>query len=272
MSLQKGFFFVQSSNPVLPPEEWELVYENTTAGDYNISLGWGKYKFEICGGGGSGAALTGSYYHTNAVDQATVTRKLTATSGYAGYIETGAFSVLYGKTSLISGKIGDGGKGAYSMCDAQTQNHTETPGASGSGALSGVSGAGNSAYNVWRSQQSNYTHIMVSGVSGSGGGSSSILQDNLIISNAKGGRGADITEAWLQAYRTTSDIVRAQINSVYGGKGGDSGTTAGTGNNGGNSTINYGGGRTFTTITATGNNGGAGYIRIYKSNLKPEPL
>lgn len=236
MSLQNGFFKTQSSNPVLPPEEWTLVYENTTPGSYSTTLGWGKYKVVLSGAGGSGgAAASGKYSNQNYAD-----------AGEAGKLLTGYTNVLHDTTSTISGVIGSGGKASSAFGNDTTQG-SYTVGAAGTGAVNGVQGTGQ----VKNTYQSGYTSAGAAG--GSGGGATSASG----IGTAAGGRGGNC-----RALNSATPVSQVAVGT--GGAGG-TGSNEGDGAPGG-------AGKFAHATTATSSNGSDGYVRIYKSNIYPEPL
>ena len=92
MSLQKGFFLTNSYNPDLPPDEWTLVYENHTPGSYSESFGWGRYKVELSGAGGSGGASSSA--HSSSYNY--------ANNGASGKLFTAIVEVFYDETKTIS--------------------------------------------------------------------------------------------------------------------------------------------------------------------------
>ena len=125
--LGKGFFFTESHNPDLPPEEWTEVSTHTTAGAYSDSLTWGKYKIILSGAGGGGAAAGWS--------EASGTRY--AANGYKGEEKTIYVNVDYGNTLAISGIIGAGGGGAAARIRHTNYNYA---GSGGTGYQNGSSG------------------------------------------------------------------------------------------------------------------------------------
>ena len=248
MSLQKGFFFVQSSNPNLPPEEWTLVYKKTTAGAYSENLGWGKYKVVMSGGGGSGAAMIrDSTEHGMEF--------VYCQNGFAGAERTVLLDVLSDETKTFSGTVGSGGSGS-------TVKLTRAGSSAGGSATYGTVGTGY-ANGATANRKYEYSDTLSSlsanagaWVGGSGGGSTSLLVDGVLSATAAGGNGGGARVNY-SGYKTSD-----------GGAGGSGGTTSGTGATGGANVS----AKVSSTTTKTSGNGAAGYIRIYKSNLKPEPL
>lgn len=246
MSLQKGFFFVQSSNPNLPPEEWTLVYEGTTPGSYTYNADWGSYQIVLSGGGGSGGAcIREPNAGTLDFNQ----------NGYAGEEKTIYIDVPYGETKTFSGMVGTGGSGG-------TVSITSGP----NGTVSSAYGAVGTGYQNGNTANPKYA-VKGSGlggsswglVGGSGGGSTSLLIDSELNAVAAGGNGG------------TNRVNENGWHYSYGGAGGSGGTTSGTGAAGGASVYWFGNGN-HGAHTATSGSGTNGYIHIYKSNLKPEPL
>lgn len=232
MSLQKGFFKVQSSNPILPPEEWVLDSEYTSAGAYSTSLSWGKYKIVISGAGGGGAAAgwqssSGTRY---------------ANAGSNGEEKIIYVDVLENNTLTISGIIGAGGTGGKARA---THSNTNVGGNGGAGYQNGSNGT-NQQY-IWSGGDNSAS------TSGGGGGGSTSLEYDNIIEIAKGGNGGNARHSSYGIWG-------------YGGTGGSGGTTTGTGATGG------AGDGAYSTSQRIGGTGATGYVRIYKSNLYPEPL
>lgn len=235
MSLQKGFFKTQSSNPVLPPEEWTLDEEFTTAGSYNTSLDWGKYKIVISGGGGAGGA--------SASDHAT--SRNWANNGSAGEELTIMITVPNGENKTISGIIASGAQPSYAYAD-KPNIPSVARGAAGTGYANGGLGGQKTFYDPSRPGMDTSA-----AAGGSGGGSTSLEIDGVLNSVARGGNGG----------ACNADQVSAQS----GGVGGSGGVGSGTGAAGGAGRYT----RTGGGYSGAGKNG---YVRIYKSNLYPEPL
>jgi hypothetical protein len=233
MSLQKGFFLTNSYNPDLPPDEWTLVYENHTPGSYSESFGWGRYKVELSGAGGSGGASSSA--HSSSYNY--------ANNGASGKLFTAIVEVFYDETKTISGVIGSGGKSSTARgYDFQTGSYSV--GAAGTGATNGVRGAG---------EVKNYTRpgdptSSSAAAGGSGGGSTSAVG----IGTAAGGAGGDCR-------------ARNSGNQNANGTGG----AGGSGSNQGNG-ASGGAGKYAYDALATSGAGSNGWVKIYKSNVYPE--
>lgn len=239
MSLQKGFFKTQSSNPILPPEEWTLDEEFTTAGSYSTSLDWGKYKIVISGGGGAGGASASTHD----------TSRNWANAGSAGEELTIMVSVPNGENKTVSGIIASGGGTSYAYAHKTYSGGTVTAtlGAIGTGYGNGTQGT-RATYIV---PQPTANSDCSAGAGGSGGGSTSLEIDGILNSVARGGNGG--------ACRAD------QISARAGGTGGSGGISGGTGAAGG-------GGAYYRNGGGYSGAGSDGYVRVYKSNLYPEPL
>ena len=168
--LGKGFFFTESHNPDLPPEEWTEVSTHTTAGAYSDSLTWGKYKIILSGAGGGGAAA--------GWNEASGTRY--AENGYKGEEKTIYVNVDYGNTLAISGIIGAGGGGAAARVEHTNYNYAGT---GGTGYQNGSSGT------IQKDAPSPDFQASTSG--GGGGGSTNIEWNSNVQSVAKGGNGGN---------------------------------------------------------------------------------
>lgn len=203
--LGKGFFLTEAHNPDLPPEEWTLFYEKTTAGSDSTTLPWGKYKIVISGAGGGGAAA--------GWNESSGTRY--ANNGYKGEEKTIYVNVDYGNTLAISGIIGAGGGGAAARIEHTNYNYA---GAGGTGYQNGSSGT---------IQTYSQLGVAATTAGGGGGGSTSIEWDSNIQSVANGGNGGN---------------ARYSKGNIwgFGGTGGSGGTTAGTGAAGGTGSATYG--------------------------------
>ena len=235
--LGKGFFFTESHNPDLPPEEWTEVSTHTTAGAYSDSLTWGKYKIILSGAGGGGAAAGWS--------EASGTRY--AANGYKGEEKTIYVNVDYGNTLAISGIIGAGGGGAAARIRHTNYNYA---GSGGTGYQNGSSGT-----ITQKSSEDDFTFCATTS-GGGGGGSTSIEWNSNVQSVANGGNGGTARYYASKGFN--------QINIWgYGGTGGSGGTTAGTGASGGIGVAHY------ADVQSIGTAGSDGYVKIYISNLKP---
>ena len=238
------FFLTESHNPDLPEEEWTLVYENTTPGAYSQNFGWGKYKIEISGGGGSGAA---SIRDTNGMEYEYTQ------NGYSGEKKTVVAAIYTGENKTFSGTIGGGGKGATVRVLKQSDRYKGE-------AFYGNAGQGyqNGSTPNTKYEYNHESTFMLGGgawVGGSGGGSTSLEIDSVLNTVAAGGNGGTVNVNY-SGYKISN-----------GGVGGSGGTTSGLGANGGSSVD-----KKNVSGTYTSGNGSDGYVRIYKSNLKPEPV
>lgn len=238
MSLQNGFFILNSANPDLPPETWELVYEKTNTGNYTFNADWGKYKIILSGGGGGGAIIcqrnTDIQYYNR---------------GSSGEEKTLFFSVLVNTQSIFSGTIGSGGGGAFTLNYGSWRDINAYSGAIGTGYSNGTLGQTYTYHSYDRD-------IDLTMAGGAGGGSSSLNIDGVLLDFSRGGNGG--------AASTRHSYATFFVN---GGVGGNGGVSSGTGAAGGN-----GFWYSNNSYNASAGTGNSGYIRIYKSNLKPEPL
>ena len=244
--LGNGFFFTESHNPDFPDEEWSLVYENTTAGAYSENFGWGKYKVVMSGGGGSGAAVI-RHSQENGMEF------VYCRDGYAGEEQTVFLNVLSDENKTFSGIIGAGGKGSV----VKLQIGFSVDASSTYGGIGAGYDNGNTANTKYAYDSGQTTPINAGAwVGGSGGGSTSIEVDGVLNTTAAGGNGGSVRINY-NGYKTST-----------GGAGGSGGTTTGTGSAGGANVSS----KVSSTTTKTSGDGIDGYVRIYKSNLKPEPI
>lgn len=239
------FFLTESHNPDLPEEEWTLVYENTTPGAYSQNFGWGKYKVVMSGGGGSGAALI---RYSSAVNM----EGNDCYNGAAAAQETAFVNVLSGENKTFSGIIGAGGGGSYVLLDGAATNASY--GAVGTGYQNGSTA--NTIYRYVDSEGGVIRNNTGAWVGGSGGGSTGLEIDGVLVATAAGGNGGNV------------GVNYGGYKMSYGGTGGSGGTTSGTGSAGG-ANVNV---RSQYSTSRTSGAGDNGYVRIYKSNLKPEPI
>jgi hypothetical protein len=250
--LGKCFFVVESHNPDLPPETYdELVYDNSTAVNYSTILDWGKYKIVFSGGGGSGAAIA---YGSTENDRY-------ANNGSNGEQKTIYLNIMVNETKTISGIIASGGQASVARGRRENNSVTAvaTAGNAGIGYANGTKGGAKTTYGWHQPDQRRNDGYGAAG--GAGGGSTSMAIDNNTPTIAKGGNGGNA-----RIHLTRNYIPGAiDIGNVSGGQGGSGGVSSGTGASGGTHAAKYDG-------TATSGAGSNGYIRIYKSNLKPEPL
>lgn len=241
--LLKTFFMLNSYNPNLPKEEWTLVKEIKTAGAYNESLGWGRYRIEISGGGGSGGASSATHSDY----------RNWANNGSAGELLSTIINVAHEATKTINGTIATGGlsSSAYGKMDRVWNPITQkyeykwagyvSAGAGGNGYASG--GQGRTKYGSGEDLGDGSA-----AAGGAGGGSSSLLIDGVLTLVAKGGNGG----------AASAD----EIKEVSAGVGGSGGVSSGTGAAGGAGAFGY-------KNPATSGAGANGYVRIYKSNIIP---
>ena len=235
--LLKSFFMLNSYNPNLPKEEWTLVKEIKTAGAYNESLGWGKYRIEISGGGGSGGASSATHSDY----------RNWANNGSAGELLSTIINVEYETSKTISGIIATGGQpsSAYGRIkrvgDIYIWDGYVSAGAGGTGYTAGQCGSTKYGHGQTASDGS-------AAAGGAGGGSSSLNIDGILTLVAKGGNGG----------AASAD----EIKEVSAGVGGSGGISSGTGAAGGAGAFGY-------KNPATSGAGANGYVRIYKSNIMP---
>lgn len=242
--LQKGFFLTESHNPNLPEEEWTLVYEKDTTGSYSESCSWGKYKIVISGGGGSGAIFA-RYSTAQNMEWGWIQ------NGFAAEEKTVYIDVPYASTKTISGIIGGGASGSHAETNGY-QSHANY-GAIGTGYANGAQA--NTKYEYTDVVPGTGTRNFGAWVGGSGGGSSSLEVDGILNTISAGGNGGEVTINY-NGNKTST-----------GGIGGSGGTKTGNGAAGGNCVNETGYG-----VNITSGAGANGYVRVYKSNLKPEPI
>lgn len=235
--LGKGFFLTESHNPNLPPEEWELVAEFTNPGSYSQSFDWGKYKVVLSGAGGSGAAAAQA--HSRNIRY--------ANNGSAGEQNETIINVYENQTSLFSFVIAASAQGSYAKGTHSIPAVAEAAvGGVGTGYENGLSGT--KATRIIHSGDDTGGYAVAGG---SGGGSSSLSVNGVVTKIAKGGNGGG------------GEVIYAGV--AKGGIGGSGGTSNGNGASGGNAA-------TVLNDRVWSNAGANGYARIYKSNLKPEPI
>ena len=233
--LLKGFFRTQSSNPDWPTEEWTLVEQITTPGSYSTTLGWGRYKIELSGAGGSGGASSSAHSSWRNY----------ANNGAAGKLFSAIIEVALGDTRTISGIIGSGGKSSTAR-GYDNAAGSYSVGAVGTGATNGTKGTGQVANN----ETQHHTTTSAAAAGGSGGGSTSAVG----IGTAAGGAGGD-----------------CRAENSYDKLANGTGGTGGSGSNQGNGASGGAGSFGYDTL-ATSGAGSNGYVKIYKSNLYPEPI
>ena len=256
--LGNSFFITNSSNPDTPAETWTLIYSKTTPGDYSYNAGWGKYKIEISGGGGSGSSV--------AIRKTGTISNRKQNNGYAAQKNTVFVNTLYGITKVISGKVASGGKGSTTY--ASTSGQSITLGAVGTGYQNGFQGTSTSFWVANAMSGGSPIDIGRGAMAGgSGGGSTSLLVDGVLQSVAPGGFGG------------SASLYNSFTSTMYGQSAGtwiaDGGKYGGPASNPGNHNGSAGGGASYAAGSDNANtsgNGVDGYVKIYVSNLKPEPL
>ena len=220
-------------------EVWTLVYEGTNPGSYTYNADWGSYQIVLSGGGGSGAGIArhgDDDIRVRIYDGGARAEELTT-----------SIKIYQNDSKVFSGTLGSGASGAYVRSDGGA--NTSSAGAAGSGEGNGSVGqsaAGNNA-----TLRPSYYAIS----SGSGGGSSSLYVDNVLTTISKGGNGGTCQVRIDPA---------GTILTKNGGAGGSGGTGGGSGAAGG-------AGISIWKSAAYTGAGANGYVRIYKSNILPEP-
>lgn len=255
--LGNSFFITNASNPDTPAETWTLIYSKTTPGNYSYNAGWGKYKIEISGGGGSGSSV--------AIRKTGTISNREQNNGYAAQKNTVFVNTLYGTTKVISGKVASGGKGSETY--ASTSSQSITLGAVGTGYQNGSQGTSTSFWvaNAMRDKPYDIGRGAMAG--GSGGGSTSLLVNGTLQSVAPGGSGG------------SASLYNSFTSATYGQYAGtwiaDGGKRGGPASNPGNHNGSAGGAASYAAGSDDYNKSGDGvdgYVKIYISNLKPEPL
>ena len=248
--IKTGWVFVNGVRKQVFPsaETYTQVYSKTTGGNYSTTLGYGRYKIVVSGGGGSGSSV--------AIRKTGSIQSRTQYGGSAGELKTIMIDVPYGQTWTFSGTVGTGGSGSHTY--AGTSAHSQSAGAAGTGYANGTQGS--TRYFM----VANYPGVDSSDAGwgamagGSGGGSTSLFVNGVSNSVARGGNGgsASLYNAGPMGYVGTQ--------SVSGGTGGSGGISNGTGAAGG--AASYGAGSNSGNTSGAGTNG---YIRIYKSSIFP---
>lgn len=239
------FVFVNGERKQVFPssEVYTEVFANTTGGAYSTSLGYGRYKIVISGGGGSGSSV--ALRKTDSVSNRT------QYGGSAGEEKTIMIDVPNGQTWIFSGTVGTGG--ASSSTYAGTSSHSQSAGAAGTGYESGIQGT-TKYFGVTDGVNTGWGAM----AGGSGGGSSSLSVNGELNTVVKGGNGGGAS------LYNAAPMGSVGTHIVYGGTGGSGGVSDGTGAAGG--AASYGAG------SSSGNTSGAGadgYIHIYKSSIYP---
>lgn len=229
-------------------EIWTLVYESTTPGEYSYNADWGSYQIVMSGGGGAGATC---------IREKTGAELEVFTAGYAAEEKTNTLNVFQNETKTFSGTIGSGASGGtVSITGSGTipaYQASSSYGAVGNGYQNGGQASNKYAYTDHSDQKGS-----AGWVGGPGGGSTSLLVDNVLHDTAAGGNGGTVMVNY-SGYKYSN-----------GGAGGNGGTTSGTGANGG-VTAYWFAGTSHGNGSRTGGSGANGYVRIYKSNILPEP-
>lgn len=239
--LGKGFFFAESYNPDLPEEIWTLVDE-IGAGSYSKTLPWGKYKIVLSGGGGAGGCCI---REPGAGDLDYIY------AGSAGEQKTVYIDIIGGETKVISGIVGSGASGS-SVSITSTHEVASSFGSVGTGYANGQTGT---KYAISRTEHP-FGGASWGSAGGSGGGSTSLFVDAVLNSIGKGGNGGSVT------------INESGWRIAQGGTGGSGGISSGSGAPGGNYEYwRAADGHGSQTITS--GSGSDGYVKIYKSNLRP---
>lgn len=246
------FVFVNGERKQVFPssEVYTEVFANTTGGAYSTSLGYGRYKIVISGGGGSGSSL--ALRHTES------TSGRTQHGGGAGELKTIMIDVPYGQTWTFSGTVGTGGKGSSTYA-GRDGAYTITRGAVGTGYANGTQGS-TVAFSVSRIAGGAGDGGMGAMAGGSGGGSTSLLINGELNTFVKGGNGGSASIYTSVSYGGYP----AGTKTVSGGTGGSGGISGGTGAAGG--AASYGAGSSSGNTSGAGANG---YVHIYKSSIYP---
>lgn len=161
-----------------------------------------------------------------------------ARNGNKGYTTTVFFEILSGQLKTINFFVGAGGNSAHVGGSSNYKG-----GWAGSGGI-GYKNGSNGTYSSnegWGNAGS-----------GGGGGSSAVLIDGVLVAEAAGGQGGTAYSVY--------------VGTKTGGLGGNGGGAYGDGVSGG-AGVGTGGSSSYTSGA-----GANGYVRIYKSNLKPEPI
>lgn len=205
-NIKSGWVFVNGQRKQVFPttEAWTEIYNNGTPGSYSQTLGFGKYRIVMSGGGGAGGA-------------AISTKRLSDTSvqnGSAGELQDFYFNVAYGETINVSGVVGAGAGG--SIVDARATHRTTTIGTPGTGYASGTNGEAAGVYTGGEYYGS---------VSGSGGGSTNA---NVGGTNhiAKGGNGGSASDGHHSGTRQPGTGGSGGVSSGTGAAGGEGRRTA----------------------------------------------
>lgn len=210
-NIESAWIFVNGVRKQVFPttEEWTLIYENTDPGIYEKELGWGKYRCEIGGAGGSGGAV--SQFRGN--DESHY-----ATNGSKGYTATAFFEIGFEQSKLVNIFVGAGGSSARAG---------GATGYTGGWAGNGGTGYKNGLNGNYRSDEG-----WGNAGSGGGGGSSAVFVDGVVVAEAAGGQGGAAYSVY--------------VGTRTGGVGGNNGGTSGNGVSGG-AGVGTGGSGTYTS-------------------------
>lgn len=189
-------------------------------------------KYKIVVSGGGGAGSVVSSVGSYGMTE--------SYSGINGEKKETSRNVFVNQIEIFSGTVGGGAQASYTD-ETSPYFHAGTPG----------TGYQNGTYGDGTAYGNNSNGAKVCG--GSGGGSSSLYINSTLMFTCTGGNGGNC-EAIGPGIRLTGP-------KGLGGGGG----TSGTGASGGAAV-------SVRSTSATGNPGEHGYILIYKSNLKPEPI
>ena len=199
-NIKSGWVFVNGQRKQVFPttEAWTEIYNKGTPGSYSQTLGFGKYRIVMSGGGGAGGV-------------AISTRRLSDTKvwdGSAAELQDFYFNVADGETINVSGVVGAGAGG--SIVDARTTHRTTTIGTPGTGYASGTNGEAAGVYTGGEYYGS---------VSGSGGGSTNA---NVGGTNhiAKGGNGGSASDGYHSGTRQPGTGGSGGVSSGAGAAGG----------------------------------------------------
>lgn len=199
-NIKSGWVFVNGQRKQVFPttEAWTEIYNKGTPGSYSQTLGFGKYRIVMSGGGGAG----GVAMNTDRLFDAKVW------DGSAGELQDFYFNVADGETINVSGVVGAGA--GQSSIRGRALEVITTIGTPGTGYASGTNGAAVGIYTGGDHYGS---------VSGSGGGSTNA---NVGGTNhiAKGGNGGSASDGHNSGTRQP-------------GTGGSGGVSSGTGAAGG---------------------------------------
>ena len=162
---------------------------------------------------------------------------------YANNGENGELKTIYKNLTkndvlVFTGKVGKGGASSF----ADAMNNIATAGQPGTG-------YGNGSWGTTKVNP-NPGWYYSAAAGGSGGGSTSFVVSGVVTQAAGGSGGAGSAD---------------EIGEAIPGGGGGGTPSNHNGSSGGTGVFGY-------KQTATSGVGSAGYVRIYKSNLKPEPL